>query len=134
MVGGGIEATGRGDEFAGHLHADEHFTSRLVVVTGSFENVRDAPRTGVLLQEAEDGLPLWGVQRTGRETRQVGVISCSKPAEGRNVSVGQGNIIGKDVRLRTEGMPDGQQKMVTFISGIGDKQEVTAHGFVQRSR
>ena len=34
MVGGGVEAAGGADEFAGQFHAGEHFASGLGVVAG----------------------------------------------------------------------------------------------------
>jgi len=65
MVGGGVETTGGRDQFPGHLHAYEHFVSGFIVVAGGFEDLLDALWGGAVLQEAEDGLPVWGAQGTG---------------------------------------------------------------------
>jgi hypothetical protein len=65
MVGGGVETTGGRDQFPGQPHAFEHFAPGFLVVAGDFEDLFDALRGGAALQEAEDGLPMWGAQGTG---------------------------------------------------------------------
>jgi len=49
VVGGGVEATIEGDEFAGVLHADEHFATGFVVVAGGGENVFDGTGIGTFV-------------------------------------------------------------------------------------
>ena len=82
MVGGGVETTGGRDQFPGHIHAYEHFTSCYIVVAGGLEDVRDALGSGTVLQEAEDGLPMRGAQGTSAETCQVEVILFTEPVDG----------------------------------------------------
>ena len=56
MCGDAIEATSGADQFAGQFHAGEHLAPGLRVVAGGGQDVRDALRARVLMQEAEDGL------------------------------------------------------------------------------
>ncbi len=65
MIGGGVETTSGRDQFPGHPHAYEHFAPGFLVVAGDFEDLLDALWGGTVLQEAEDGLPMWGAQGTG---------------------------------------------------------------------
>ena len=41
MVGGGVETTGRRDQFTGPLHAYQHFASCIAVIAGGLEDVLD---------------------------------------------------------------------------------------------
>lgn len=99
MVGGGIKATGGGDQFSGQLHACEHLASRFVVVAGGCEDFRDAAGGEAVLQEAEDGLPLGGVQGTSRQARKVGAIPLSEPLDGGDTFIGKEDIVGEDGRF-----------------------------------
>ena len=56
MVGGGIETTGGGVEFASEFHTDKHFATSFVVVGGGVEDGGDGLGRGAVLQEVEDGL------------------------------------------------------------------------------
>jgi len=49
VIGGGIEATIKGDEFAGMLHADEHFSASFVVVGGGGQDVFDVTGIGTFV-------------------------------------------------------------------------------------
>ena len=49
MVGGGVEARIRGDEFTGMLHANDHFATGFVVVAGGGKNVFDGTRVGTFV-------------------------------------------------------------------------------------
>ena len=82
IIGGGVETTGERDQFPGHPHADEHFAPGFIVVAGGFEDVLNASGGGAVVQEVEDGLPMWGAQRAGTETCQLGVILFAEPVDG----------------------------------------------------
>jgi len=49
MGGGGIETTGRREQFPGHLHAQEHFAPGFLVVAGGLEDLGDALWGGAAL-------------------------------------------------------------------------------------
>ncbi len=132
MVGGGIETTRGGDQFPGQLHACEHFAPRFMVVAGGFEDCRDALRGGAVLQEAEDGLPMWGVQGTSTQARQLGAIPFIEPLDTRDTSSGKEDVIGEDGWLGAEGMAGCKQKVVTFVTRIGCEQHAAADSFLQR--
>ena len=118
MVGGGVEATGGAEEFASEFHAGQHFAACFGVVAGGGQNGGDALWGGTVLQEAEDGLTMWGVQRCGREARQVGVIWFREPVDGWNALIGKKEVVGEDGGLFTEGMPGGDEEVVTLVGGI----------------
>ena len=52
VVGGGVETTVEGDEFASHLHAHEHFAPGFVVIAGGGEDVFDVTGIGTFAQES----------------------------------------------------------------------------------
>ncbi len=49
MIGGGIETTGKRDQFPGHPHAYEHFAPGFAVIAGGFEGLLDALWGGAVL-------------------------------------------------------------------------------------
>lgn len=49
MARGGVEATIKGNEFAGTLHANEHFATSFVVVAGGGEDVCDGTGIGTFV-------------------------------------------------------------------------------------
>lgn len=49
MVEGSVEAAIKGDEFAGVLHAHEHFAAGFVVVAGGGQDVFDGTRFGTFV-------------------------------------------------------------------------------------
>src|SRR5205823_12040349 len=54
MLGGGVETTGRRDQFAGLKHTHQHFASGFAVVAGGLKNVGDGPGDSAVLQEVQD--------------------------------------------------------------------------------
>ena len=135
MVGGGVEAASSADQFAGLFHAGEHFAPGFAVVAGGGENVGNTVGGVAVVQEREDGLPMWGSQWGSRQAGQVGVISFVEPVESRETFIGKEEVIGGGGWLRAEEMPGGNDEMVTFVSRVEREQEATAGGFAQwRSR
>ena len=58
MVDGGVNATGRRDEFTCHFHAQEHFAPGFVIVAGCFEDIFDVAGVGLFAEEVQDGLTM----------------------------------------------------------------------------
>ena len=108
MGGVGVEATGRRDEFAGQFHAGEHLAPGFRVVAGGSQNGGDALRDRAVVQEAQDGLPMRGVQGSGREAGQEGRISFREPVETRDALLGKQEVIAENGGLGTQRMPGGQ--------------------------
>ena len=77
MVGGGVETTGRRDQFSGHFHAQQHFASRFAVVAGGLKNVRDGLGDSAVLQEAQDGLPVGRANGSGTQARKLVVVTLA---------------------------------------------------------
>src|SRR5438105_14563940 len=84
MVGGGVETTSGRDQFSGHLHAQQHFTSGFAVVAGGLKNVRDGPGDSAVLQETEDGVPVGRADGTGTQARELVVVAFAQPVDGGN--------------------------------------------------
>jgi len=91
MVGGGVETAGGRDQFPGTTHAPQHLASCIVVVAGGLENGRDGLGGVALLQEAEDGLPIRGVDGTSAQVCELVVVSLAQPVDG-----GDACLRGKD--------------------------------------
>src|SRR5437868_3481938 len=132
MVGDGVEATGKGDEFTCVAHALEHFASSLVVIAGSVEDGVDGLRGGAVVQEAQDGLAVWRTDGSGGQAFKGGAVAFAEPVEGGNVGVGGNDFVAKDARGCTQGMFGGQQQVVAVVAGIDSEQQATADGFQQR--
>jgi hypothetical protein len=110
VVGGSVETTGGGVEFAGEFHTDEHFATGFVVVGGGVEEGGDGLGSGAVLQEVEDGLAVGGVKRAGAETCQVVVV------------------------VFTEEMVGGEQEGVVRVIGSGGEENAAADGFQEGRR
>jgi len=131
VVGGGIEATSGGEEFAGLLHANEHFAPGVVVVGGSVEDGGYVLGRGAGVQEVENGLTMGGVQGGRAEACQVGASAFTSAVECRDVLCGNVAVVGEDGRLWTEEMTGGEQEGVIFVFGIGCEEEAAAGGVEQ---
>lgn len=134
MVGGGVEPTGRGVQFASEFHADEHFAASFVVVAGGGEDGGDGLRSGAVLQEVEDGLSVWGGDRASAETCQVGALVFTEPVQGGDALGGEAGVVGEDGGLWAEEMVGGEQEAVVLVVRIGGKQEAATDGLEDRRR
>jgi hypothetical protein len=110
MLGGGVETTGGGDQFPGHLHAEEHLASGLSVVAGSLQNGGNALGSIALVQEVEDGLAVGGTEGTGAQAGELVVVSLAQPVDGGDICFRGSDVVGQRGRLRAEGMFGGEQE------------------------
>ena len=71
MIGGGIEATIQGDEFAGLGHAQEHLAPGGVVIAGGLQDGVEGTGGRLLAQEVQNGLALRRTDGTGGEAVEL---------------------------------------------------------------
>jgi hypothetical protein len=131
MVGGGVEATGRRDQFSGHFHTHQHFASGFAIVAGGLEDVRDGSGDIVVLQEAQDGLPVGRADGTGTQACELVMVTFARPVDGGDAGFRGMNVVGQRDRLGAEGMFGRQQELVAVAGGVGSEQQARASGLEQ---
>ena len=131
MLGGGVEATSRRDQFSGHFHTHQHFASGFAVVAGGLQNVGDALGCVAVLQEAQDGLPVGRADGTGTQARELVMVTFAQPVDGGDAGFRGMNVVGQGARLRAEGMFGRQQELVAVAGWVRSEQQARACGLEQ---
>ncbi len=121
MVSSGVEAGSGRDDFAGGLHALEHFATRFVVITGGIQDGFDGLRSGTVMQEAENGLPMYGLDGSGAQTLKRCAVVFTEPVKGRDVGFGEEEFVGEDADRLAVGMFGSEQKLTMIVRGIEDE-------------
>ncbi len=129
VIGGSIEARSHGNEFACLLHAQQHLAPSFVVVAGGAQDVFDAVGSGTVVQEAQNGLPMQGADRTGAQARERGAIAFAEPVEGGDALRGGDDLVGEQTGRRAEGVFGRDEEGGVLIRGVRREEQATASHF-----